>query len=213
MLSKNIRIFFYLALTAVGIFVVSIIDHLPGPASLSDLTLSISFLFKILSAFAVIIFLPFLVWLVFEIIQFYKKKTQRVDRNVISCFVIVSAFCFGFFFSGHMDSFSRAVAIKNAAPLITAIEVYNDDLGEYPTTLDNLIPAYLETIPESGILGIPEYEYERTDGSYEIKFSMNMFLVNWDVVSYSPNNQRKIYSRDDTLTDTGFEHWKYYYVD
>jgi hypothetical protein len=42
------------------------------------------------------------------------------------------------------------VAQHRAAPVISAIDRFHSDQGRYPNTLDELVPAYLPSIPRAG---------------------------------------------------------------
>ncbi len=42
------------------------------------------------------------------------------------------------------------VALRRAAPVISAVNCYHSDHGAYPKTLDELVPAYLPSIPRAG---------------------------------------------------------------
>jgi hypothetical protein len=42
------------------------------------------------------------------------------------------------------------VAQRSAAPVISAINRFRSEQGRYPNTLDELVPAYLPTIPGAG---------------------------------------------------------------
>jgi hypothetical protein len=56
-----------------------------------------------------------------------------------------------------------------AAPIIAALETYRQAHGQYPATLDALVPAYLAAIPAS-VNGNP-LTYQAVDDSYTLQFS------------------------------------------
>ena len=56
-----------------------------------------------------------------------------------------------------------------AAPIIAALETYHQAHGQYPATLDTLVPAYLAAIPAS-VNGYP-LTYQAVGGSYTLQFS------------------------------------------
>jgi hypothetical protein len=55
------------------------------------------------------------------------------------------------------------------ATIIEALEAYHADLGEYPESLDALVPDYLDAVPSG--TQIQEFRYMRTDASYLLSFS------------------------------------------
>jgi hypothetical protein len=60
--------------------------------------------------------------------------------------------------------------MTRSAPLIAAIERYNDAHGQYPTSLEDLVPDFLPLIPNTIVGGHPP-TYERTDRGYAFTFS------------------------------------------
>jgi hypothetical protein len=49
--------------------------------------------------------------------------------------------------------------IARAKPLIVAIKAYDAGQGHPPTTLQDLIPKYIEAIPSTGLAETPAYSY------------------------------------------------------
>ena len=62
-------------------------------------------------------------------------------------------------------AFSRSRAIRNSAPLITAIERYRVTNGQYPRSLLSVNPDFW-----SGVIGIPKYHYEPHGDAYNLFF-------------------------------------------
>lgn len=52
-------------------------------------------------------------------------------------------------------------AVERAKPLINALQDFKKDNGKYPEGLRNLIPKYIPSIPTTGMIGAPEYRYQR----------------------------------------------------
>ena len=77
--------------------------------------------------------------------------------------------------------------------LIKAIEAYNDDKGKFPTSLDELVPEYLEQVPGTGLRGFPDYRYTSTVqyGSYETPYQLMVHcssgFLNFDSFFYWPS--------------------------
>ena len=55
---------------------------------------------------------------------------------------------------------NRRIALR-AAPVISAVERYHSDHGQYPVALSQLTPTYLKRIPGTGTLTPSHYEYSR----------------------------------------------------
>jgi hypothetical protein len=49
------------------------------------------------------------------------------------------------------DSYQRKIAEETASRVIAAIEKFHTDKGEYPKTLDDLVPQYLTYVPQTKI--------------------------------------------------------------
>ena len=53
--------------------------------------------------------------------------------------------------------------------LVQAIAQYRNDKGEYPDSLDRLIPGYLEEIPYTGMIAYPEFSYLKDRNDIQTK--------------------------------------------
>jgi hypothetical protein len=67
--------------------------------------------------------------------------------------------------------------VQRGQPLIDAIESYHKDRGEYPTSLQELVPAYLKGIPNTELAGFPEFLYEK--GNAAIPYKITVDLSPW----------------------------------
>lgn len=54
-------------------------------------------------------------------------------------------------------------------PVIAALEQFGREKGQYPNSLDALVPAYLPLLP-GPVNGYP-IDYKKTDGGYSLTFS------------------------------------------
>lgn len=91
-------------------------------------------------------------------------------------------------------------AAEQAEPLIAAIEQYNADHGEFPSSLDALVPNYLNEIPFTGMVGYTDFMYVRSDGEtpykgYEV-FIPTSFGWSFDRLVYWPpgSDMSKMYN-------------------
>lgn len=55
------------------------------------------------------------------------------------------------------------VVIRNAEPLIQALDRYRRDQGKYPALLRDLTPGYLRAIPDTGLIEGRRFVYMRND--------------------------------------------------
>jgi hypothetical protein len=51
------------------------------------------------------------------------------------------------------------MVVHRGQPIIDALEAYLKDKGQYPDSLHDLVPEYLEGIPTTGLAGYPEYQF------------------------------------------------------
>jgi len=49
--------------------------------------------------------------------------------------------------------------VQQAAPLLKALEKYREDYGEFPLDLGELVPKYLQQIPQTGFPRCPTFRY------------------------------------------------------
>lgn len=100
--------------------------------------------------------------------------------------------------------------MTNASVLIEQVEKHYHEQGAYPETLEELtIPQ-----PSSWVIGIPAYDYSKTDHAYTLSFTQNVILgFNFEVVVYDPSGSHKAEGELTTLYDTGLDNWKYYVYD
>ena len=80
--------------------------------------------------------------------------------------------------SGIIGGFQQRATEAAAVPLIAAIESYHTLHGDYPASLDELVPAQLAVVPRTrlGFGGTPFF-YRRTDGTFRLGYSLPAFMV------------------------------------
>lgn len=67
-----------------------------------------------------------------------------------------------------MRTFRRSIAIANAENIVDALDQFQRQTKNYPDSLEQLVPIYLDRIPSSGIIGIGGYDYENWKCYYDI---------------------------------------------
>jgi len=80
----------------------------------------------------------------------------------------------------HLAAVGRVPA--RAAPLIASLEDYRARCGDYPSSLEELVPEFLPHLPTTGLLAYPEFGYARaTQGAkrpgYELWVDMTPLLA------------------------------------
>jgi len=109
------------------------------------------------------------------------QKTRKLGKRLSLIFIaiLVSAIVISLFADPYRE-FRANQIIKQANPLIEALEQHKIEKGAYPTTLNELIPKYIEHIPnlsvpcrEEGINPDCPFIYQRENGAYLLRFWMH----------------------------------------
>lgn len=74
--------------------------------------------------------------------------------------------------------------MKPANEVVGALDLYADNEGEFPDTLDRLVPNYLEKIPPPD-WGTRRWDYSRSNDHMSYILSVRMNLSNWNQYFYS----------------------------
>ncbi|MBL0884222.1 MAG: hypothetical protein IBJ16_12915, partial [Chitinophagaceae bacterium] len=189
----------------IAIFILS--PFLPGPSSLSSITNTIHTLTQFSGIF-LLIAIP---------IGVIATIRERVRKQKISLFLLLSwvipttLFLVSIYAANPARNFSRKIAIRNATPIIHAIESYYQVHKKYPDHLSDLKPVFLKQLPSTGVMGITTYQYEKRGSSFSVLFTQNVLAgFNKEIVSYDPGYQ---YFLDDSINQvySASKHkWKYY---
>lgn len=87
---------------------------------------------------------------------------------------------------------------ERSAPLVAAVDMFEQDNGRPPQALVELVPRYLEEVPGTGMSAYPQFEYALGPGYCDGGNRWNISilagdLLNWDAFFYCP---RKDYPSD-----------------
>ncbi len=197
---------------AVGIYVIIFLAvqlscnliYLPGPDALSGIAVILYIVGQILSLLAI----PVLsVCLFLMIVQWVKKQKILSPKTWILPF----SFCFSLLFTQEkLRTFARNYAIENAQPFIESLAAYQSQQGFYPTDLS----ANKMLLPNDGIIGIAEYQYEGTPQHFELSFQLPViFFFNFETVLFDAKMQHTSEGKLKQLYDTEYPNWKYYLFD
>ncbi len=80
-------------------------------------------------------------------------------------------------FSAVAVRFARTDALRDAAILGLSCELYRSKHGEYPDSLDELVPEFLDAIPPDPFTGKPFVYKKRPDGEGFIVYSVGPNLA------------------------------------
>lgn len=109
---------------------------------------------------AVLILLPAFAVLVFGPIGFLFRKHRRQAAGYM---VVAAVFIFSFFggFRWRMEVWRNNITwvAERGQPLVDAITAFNADHGRPPQSLVELVPGYIDRIPDTGIGMWPEFRY------------------------------------------------------
>jgi hypothetical protein len=188
---------------------------MPGPPSLRGIVENLKDLVIMGMIFTLISSPLFLFLLGREVYLKVKKRKKDQVSFWYALFVVLPLFAF---LSKPIENFGKVIGrksvISNARPIIQAIEMFKKEKSVYPKDLGSLVPAYLNIIPDPGVMGTRGFGYKPTQDTYEVYFTDCMSLgFNWEVVIYNPKDQQKGEGDYPTLYSTGHPHWRYYWFD
>ena len=83
---------------------------------------------------------------------------------------------------------------RRSQPLIEAIDRFEREHGEPPASLEALVPAYLSSVPGTGMAAYPAYRYrvgQRAERFGDNAWALEVFtpsgILNFDSFVYYPN--------------------------
>jgi hypothetical protein len=89
----------------------------------------------------------------------------------------------------------RRISVR-ATPIVTALETYRARTGDYPESLNHLVPELLPAVPTTGASGFRHFRYHRSGGGwtfphghappYELRVETPKGYLNWDCLVYWP---------------------------
>ncbi|MGI9525543.1 MAG: hypothetical protein ACR2MS_00370 [Weeksellaceae bacterium] len=195
-----------------AVLLLGLLPFLPGP-EFFFFTFYLYSIIQIIALFGLVLVPIGLVLIGIQIFGKTKNK-PKVSGAILTMTIPLTLFISVFWLSNYSREFSRHYAINQSEELIKAIEEYKLKNHEYPNTLEELTPNYIENIPDDGITGIKGFHYTKDTTSYKIEFYQNLIVgFNYEIVQYSPNLQHKSEGELSTLYDTKHPNWKYYVYD
>jgi hypothetical protein len=182
---------------------------LPGPSSLSNLTNSIFSLAQLGSFFGLLLIPIGIFWTVNQ-----ATKNKRRILPILLWTIPAVTFIMTMWGSELARNVSRSFAITRATEIIEAVDRYHISKGHYPNSLKDLKTGFLKDIPSPSVMGIPAFNYEKNNDSYELSFTQNVLIgFNFEVVVYNSADRHKAEGEMPTLYNADRPKWKYYIYD
>ncbi|MGO9464446.1 MAG: hypothetical protein ACLQIB_28070 [Isosphaeraceae bacterium] len=161
-----------------------------GVAALLLLSVSLSTLLFFLAA------IPASVYFGTTSLLYRKKDGELVRRTSMAasclCFMGLWILAIGSANSLRHRAFVQASRVGDR--LVQTLAQYRSDTGEYPDSLNRLIPSYLKESPYTGMIAYPEFSYRKdrndiqtTPGSYELRIDCTSGGINFDRFIYWPS--------------------------
>lgn len=127
----------------------------------------------------------------------YRNKDGELVRRIsmaLSCLCFIGLYLLAIRSANSLRHRTFVQASRVGDRLVQALAQYRDDKGEYPDSLDRIIPGYLEEIPYTGMIAYPGFFYrkDRNDiqtnpGSYELRIDCTSGAINFDRFIYWPS--------------------------
>lgn len=102
----------------------------------------------------------------------------------------------GIFASRAVETLSRERVMRRGEPIVDAIEAFERDRDRPPTTLDDLVPTYLASIPRTGWVSYPDWSFtappdEVPEGArWELRAAQPTGLFSTSYIVYWPDGVR-----------------------
>ena len=144
----------------------------------------------VLSGFFAVLALPVLV-----VAIFFKRTRFLALFLLLLAIVHFPCIMFGIVLGLPLRDAGMKSFVQRARPLVAAIHQYERDHASPPTSLDDLVPDYLPSVPTTGMGAYPEFRYvfgtkaeEQYDGNpWVLWVATNSGGINFDMIMYFPN--------------------------
>jgi hypothetical protein len=110
----------------------------------------------------------------------FYRTTARSLLIWSSLYIFLMIITSGAGYTARLYGFHRIA--RNSAPLVAAINAYNQQHGQPPQNLSDLVPNYLAKVPDTGMGAYPEYLYDR--------YNANQMGDPWQLLILTPFNDR-----------------------
>lgn len=146
----------------------------------------------VIAGIELLFFLPVVITaiaLLLTIILFsIKKFRHRAIQTLTIAITLAVLFLPMIWLSGKLRMSAFHLAANRAEPLVAALHRYSQENGAPPSTLEILIPKYLEAIPKKlPPLDLISGDPWRCGNSWILRADAGTGLLNWDEFLYYPN--------------------------
>lgn len=154
-------------LISVLVFVITNLQYLPGPVGLFGVVTGLRIAMGWVLLLGIVVSIP--VALTFIIVEWLKKNRNNSHKmrwtGAILSGIVFPVVAYASVYAGEekFAGMSEEIAIRNAQPLIAAVEQFKQTKGYYPHEFDT------KNYP-TGVMGISEYQYHLVGKGYSISF-------------------------------------------
>ena len=185
---------------AILYYMAKIFPYLPLPP-VFELLKTPMFYGRYLFPLLIFLYLGFLIiyLVIHSILRLKENYTDVITHTPLVLFICIGLFLLSFYMSKPTGNFFLNQATVKAKPLIKAINSYHKENDTFPSSLSQLVPQYIDKIPQTGMLGCREYEYSRLNEgkAYRLRIRMIYKLDTIDDFCYrSDQNYREEFHSD-----------------
>ena len=201
------RIFFVNTILAVLMFT----PFLPISSYLHEYAIALFFF----SNLAIILFVIFSIILVpvLLILFAYLVQLKKINTAWMIFYSLVTTFLLTFFIGASgliQDIEGRMIISSMGTQVVESLEAYKLDHGAYPKLLADLVPKYMNRLPQSKIPAVKQYsffDYHTQDDQFHLSFVIvNSIFESKVFIHYKGDLEKEGYD----LKSTKFPNWKTY---
>lgn len=134
---------------------------------------------------SLVIAVPLTIVLLISLVFLFLKKHKKVSIWIIfSSLLIYSCMVILIFFTWDIRRFALVEVAEKSDTLISAIKSYKKEVGKAPSSLDALIPTYIDKIPLTGMMRYPAYQYSVSNDRWSLVIDTSLGVLNWDLFVY-----------------------------
>ncbi|MGH7138161.1 MAG: hypothetical protein ACREHD_20615, partial [Pirellulales bacterium] len=135
------------------------------------------------------------------------RRTRLQSAFLLTLAWLLIACCFFGIVLGQKARHAGMQAFtRRAQPLVTAIKAYERDHAAPPQTLADLVPKYIESIPTTGMMAYPEYEYHSGAEASE-RYAGNRWALSVATPAGGFNFDMMLYFPDQNYPTRGYGGW------
>jgi hypothetical protein len=122
-----------------------------------------------------------------------REHRRKAALAAITCLLFLASCFFGLTWGKQIRMAGMAACAERSKALVDAIKRFERDHAAPPHALADLVPAYLDVVPDTGMKGYPEYNYfvgneakgRFVDNPWALSINTYVFM-NFDSLIYLP---------------------------